>query len=274
MTKLFKFEFRRLFRQKSFIVLTAVSAVLVFLSLGTVKLLELATNSLNEMQDPESMFRAGYTGFFALRDATSSGSVDTVIAVIAAIFVCSEYSFGTLKTVTAMGFSRCKIFAAEFVAALTAALTVFAAASLSAFLFGTLFWEAGTLSSTSVKAIFLQLLIVFALTAVIFTLSKCIKKTGGAIALGIFAPTVVHLLLSVADAAIDSEKIKLTDYWLSGCLSSVQATSPLNVDFFAIISGTPNYLTSELAVRVIIVSAVYIALSFVLGTLAFRKQEI
>ena len=45
MKNLLKYEYRRLFRQKSFIVFLAVGVGLVFLSLGSVKLLEIATMS-------------------------------------------------------------------------------------------------------------------------------------------------------------------------------------------------------------------------------------
>ena len=80
--------------------------------------------------------------------------------------------------------------------------------------------------------------------------------------------------MKIADAAIDSEKFRLSDYWLSGCLSDVQATSPLNMNIFDIINGTSANLTSELAIRVIAVSAVYMAAAFVFGIIIFRRQEI
>ena len=99
------------------------------------------------------------------------------------------------------------------------------------------------------------------------------KKTGGAIALGIFSPIVLNLLLSVADSLIDSKKFKISEYWLSGCLSAIQATSPLSTDVFALMQGRPS-LGATLIVRTVIVSVAYIVLSFVLGNLAFRKQEI
>ena len=43
MTKLFRFEYRRLFRQKSFWIFMAVAAALAFLSLGAFKLIEMST---------------------------------------------------------------------------------------------------------------------------------------------------------------------------------------------------------------------------------------
>ena len=129
MTKLFKFEYRRLFRQKSFWIFMAVAAALAFLSLGAFKLIEIATNITSDMNDVDTYFGIGYTGAEAFRNATSLGDIDIVIAIVAAIFVCSEYSRGTIKKVVSAGFSRCKIFTAEFLVSMTAAALVFVASS-------------------------------------------------------------------------------------------------------------------------------------------------
>lgn len=274
MTKLFKFEYRRLFRQKSFWIFMAVAAALAFLSLGAFKLIEIATNITSDMKDVDTYFGIGYTGAEAFRNATSLGDIDIVIAIVAAIFVCSEYSRGTIKTVVSAGFSRCKIFTAEFLVSMTAAALVFVASSVSAFVFGSIFWGIGKFNAELWNAVLLQLLIVLSLTAIIYMFSKAVKKTAAAIAFGIFAPQITALLLKIADAAIDSEKFRLSDYWLSGCLSDVQATSPLNMNIFDIINGTSANLTSELAIRVIAVSAVYMAAAFVFGIIIFRRQEI
>ena len=97
MTKLFRFEYRRLFRQKSFWIFMAVAAALAFLSLGAFKLIEIATNITSDMNDVDTYFGIGYTGAEAFRNATSLGDIDIVIAIVAAIFVCSEYSRGTIS---------------------------------------------------------------------------------------------------------------------------------------------------------------------------------
>lgn len=274
MKNLLKYEYRRLFRQKSFIVFLAVGVGLVFLSLGSVKLLEIATMSeYDEMTTTEMIFGASYNGINAFRDGIANSNATMITAIITAIFVCSEYSFGTIKTVACRGCSRLKIFTAEFIAAMTASLIFAAAAFISSLLFGTLFWNIGKFKYEALWSVLLQTLVLLAMTAVFFMLSKLVKKTGGAIALGIFSPTVLNLLLSVADSLIGSKKFKISEYWLSGCLSAIQATSPLSTDVFALMQGRPS-LGATLIVRTVIVSVAYIVLSFVLGNLAFRKQEI
>ena len=272
MTKLFRFEYRRLFRQKSFIIFAGVTAALVFLSLGSIKLMELALNTAE--QQIYSIFGIKYSGSAAVRDAASNGNVSLIIAVVTGIFVCSEYSHGTLKTVVSAGFSRLKIFTAEFITALTSAFLLFATATVSAFVFGSLFWGVGELDSETAKAVLLQLLLTLALTAVLFMLAKAVKKTGGAIALGIFAPSLLSLILSVFDLALDNDKFKLAHYWISGSLSEIQATSPFNANIFDLINRTSTTLTSEITARAIIVSVVYIVSAFLLGNVIFRKQEI
>ena len=272
MTKLFRFEYRRLFRQKSFWILLAISAVLVFLSLGTVKLMELALDT--EERQIYSLLGINYSGAVAIRDAASNGNVSLIIAIVTGIFACSEYSHGTLKTVVSAGFSRLKIFTAEFVAALTSAFLIFASATASAYIFGSLFWGMGKLDSETTKAVLLQLLLTLALTAVLFMMSKAVKKTGGAIALGIFAPSLLDLILTIIDSSLDNEKFKIAHYWISGSLSEVQATSPFNINVIDIINGTSTTLTTEIAVRAATVSVVYIVLAFLLGNVIFRKQEI
>ena len=175
MTKLFRFEYRRLFRQKSFWIFMAVAAALAFLSLGAFKLIEIATNITSDMNDVDTYFGIGYTGAEAFRNATSLGDIDIVIAIVAAIFVCSEYSRGTIKTVVSAGFSRCKIFTAEFLVSMTAAALVFVASSVSAFVFGSIFWGIGKFNAELWNAVLLQLLIVLSLTAIIYMFSKAVK---------------------------------------------------------------------------------------------------
>ena len=46
------------------------------------------------------------------------------------------------------------------------------------------------------------------------------------------------------------------------------------MNIFDIINGTSANLTSELAIRVIAVSAIYMAAAFVFGIIIFRRQEI
>ena len=90
MKNLLKYEYRRLFRQKSFIVFLAVGVGLVFLSLGSVKLLEIATTSeYDEMTTTEMIFGASYNGINAFRDGIANSNATMITAIITAIFVCS-----------------------------------------------------------------------------------------------------------------------------------------------------------------------------------------
>lgn len=50
------------------------------------------------------------------------------------------------------------------------------------------------------------------------------KKSGGAIALAIIILNIIPLISGLADAVINSEKIKIVNYTLTGCLESLSET--------------------------------------------------
>ncbi len=96
MNNLMKFEFRKLFKQKSFYICTAVMLGMSFIGLLLNK--ALASNPDFNIVLP--------TASSALLSAVSSSSFTMVCGIFIALFVCTDYDQQTIKNVYSRGFSR------------------------------------------------------------------------------------------------------------------------------------------------------------------------
>lgn len=221
MKNLLSLEFRRLLRAKSFYICLAIAMIMILISAATNKML-LNIASSEEFGEAFGAVIQAPTSISMLK-STASSSLTVILAIFLSIFVTEDYASDTIKNVYAKGFSREEVFFAKYVSTLAATFVFFAVCSLFSFAMGkAIFGEIGKAGENLVPSLFAILLTVFAYATIYFTVAVCIKKTGAAIAISIIGPIVLTLLLSLGNAAINSEKINLTDYWLDGRLSILQ----------------------------------------------------
>lgn len=100
MGQLFRFEFRKLFRQKSFYICGCVLIGLILLTAVTLNMIySLSQGNMEAGGVTVSASDDGflYTGIFMLVQAISSSNFTIVLAVFLSLFVCSDYTNGTLK---------------------------------------------------------------------------------------------------------------------------------------------------------------------------------
>ena len=196
MGQLFRFEFRKLFRQKSFYICGCVLIGLILLTAVTLNMIySLSQGNMEAGGVTVSASDDGflYTGIYMLVGAVSSSNFTIVLAVFLSLFVCSDYTNGTLKNIIARGYSRTRIYAVKYMVSL-AATTVYTIVC----------WLTGFL---------------FFLIAVLF------KKTGGSIAVGIIGPLVLSMIISLADTLTHKKSFDFADYWLDNCMYQTAADS-------------------------------------------------
>lgn len=100
MGQLFRFEFRKLFRQKSFYICGCVLIGLILLTAVTLNMIySLSQGNMEAGGVTVSASDDGflYTGIYMLVGAVSSSNFTIVLAVFLSLFVCSDYTNGTLK---------------------------------------------------------------------------------------------------------------------------------------------------------------------------------
>ena len=266
MNLLLKFEFRKLFRQKSFYICGAIMLGLILLSAITMNLMNEISQSLIEVTDEVTVtsdLYSGLSGLYMLSTALSNSNFTIVFVVFISLFVCSDYSNGTLKNVIARGYGRIPIYASKYLVSLVAATIYTIFCWVIGFLSGTAFWGVGSLPANEttmnfVIILLVQLLSVYAYTSMFFLISALLKKTGGSIAVGIIAPLVIAMIISLLDVLTNKKTFSFSDYWLDNCFINISAIS----------------VPSDIMLRCFVCFLIYTVIFAVAGHLISSRNEV
>lgn len=265
MGKLLNFEFRKLFRQKSFYICGAVFIAIILISVITMNALLTFSNSMVEADGVTMTLidDSVYTGLYMLMSAFSSGNFSIILSIFTTLFICGDYTNGTLKNIIARGYGRVSIYAAKYIVTLCATTIYSVLGWLISFLSGSAFWGVGTLPDGTgagdiILILFVQLIGAYAYASLFFLISALLKKAGGAIALSILGPTIISMGVSLIDALIQNKSISFSDYWLDTCFTELESTS----------------VASDIITRCIICFLVYIVFFTAAGHFISRKSEV
>lgn len=239
MFKLLNFEFRKLIRQKSFyICIAAMLALLV----GSAYTTELMT-AKSGVEDPS------LSGISYLMEAISGSALSAVLAVFIPLFICEDYTSGTIRNIITRGFSRLEIFIAKLIAVLAATVIMTAVCLAAAYLVGTAFWGAGepSLGSEQIKILLCQLAVIAAYATMFFAISSMLQKVGGSIAICLILPMAAVILLSLADAALAEMEIELSGYWIENLGRSLASVEAEAEDIKKALIGAGCYFAASIA---------------------------
>ena len=205
--------------------------------------------------------KRSHTGIYMLVGAVSSSNFTIVLAIFLSLFVCSDYTNGTLKNIIARGYSRTRIYAVKYMASLAATTCYTIVCWLTGFLAGTAFWEVGSLSGTTgdlVITLLLQLLGNFAYTSLFFLIAVLFKKTGGSIAVGIIGPLVLSMIISLADTLTHKKSFDFADYWLDNCM----------------LQTATDLMASNMIIRCLVCFVIYAVLFYVISIFVGKRTEV
>lgn len=247
MINLLRFEFRKLLKQKSFYICTAIMLVMSYLGLLLEKTI------LSSMELGFSVLSAKS----ALLGAVSTSNFTMLCGIFIALFVCTDYQQQTIKNVYARGFSRDNVYVAKFIVCVASTVVMFGITLLFNYVAGTVMFDGTAEKGNYAGLIAGQLLYCLAYSAFVFALSLIIKKVGVSIALAILGPSLITIVLKLGDAFLKIEKFDIYSYWLDGILEDLTS---LATD------------TKRLVVCVVL-SLVYAVIFFTVGFLINRKQE-
>lgn len=253
MNKLIKFEFRKLFRQKSFYICNIVLICLIFLSTLMTKAI---FDNIEDITQPIP------TALDMLQTALSGGNITLIIGIFVALFSSEDYTDGTLKNIYAKGYSRQKLYISKLIAVYIFSFITCIICYAASFAVGMMFFEIG--SGFDIHALIVMssqaLFVVFGYTSLFFTISTVFKKTGSSIAGCIVAPMVASLVFNMVDSFLNASDFKLSDYWLDGLFNNItQATA-------SVTNG--DIITAAL------MAIAYAAVFYMIGTNVCKKQQL
>mgnify|MGYP003571300849 CR=1 FL=1 len=262
MNNLLKYEFRKLFRNPLFYILFGVMVAFVLLQAFSYKLINdvmmplfESVENADESQDFILSQMSITASNFYMQCLTQSYCV-MIVAVFTAIFALSDNS-GPIKNIVARGYTRTQVHLSKYTVSLFVALTyailiVLLSYPLTAAILG----KMNDLPENAALLLFGQILSVAALHSVFFAVDVAINKTVLAVFANILAPSIITLILSLIDIAIDAQEITVRSFWVDSLLSTF--------------TGNPSATLIGISFAMI---AVYICGGIFLGlTFAKKKQ--
>lgn len=266
MKSLINFEFRKLFRSIAFYVCCITIIALIVLQISLMWQMERIANEIsnNNTDFSEDVTTSEeekevYTGRSLMMSSLADSGLITVIAVFVAIFVCRDFSEGTIKHTVSRGYSRVKIYFAKFMVATIGIVIMSVASIFAAFATGSTIWKTGESLSLSQLGILLsQLLCVLAYFSIFYCVAVCTKKSSLTITFGIVGPMIISPLITFADSLIkNNSAIKPSDFWIANCLNDIST----------------EVVADKILARSVSCGVVYFILFVALGVLAIRKKE-
>ena len=268
MKELLSFEFRKLWRSKSLWICTIV---MIVLNIASVVITYSTQRMINNLAGTESIFDLGGTvlassGLKSLITSASGTNYTILFAIFVTIFICADFSEGTIKNILSRGFSREQVFFAKSITIVTGGL-VFSIISIAVnFLAATIAFGAGKgYSGTVVVILLVQMLALSAYIMLDVLLAVLFTKAGGAMTLGIIIPMVVPLLGQLLDLALSSifDSIEFGDSVVTNYLIGTNLSTVSKID----VAGKDLLFGG-------IIFGVYIILFALLGLLSIRKKEV
>ena len=194
MAKLLRYQFRRLFKNKSLYICTAVSIAIIFLT-------ALATRALTTfLEGSGAPAEVNVGGFVSLKSGMSAGMFTFLAAIMVAIFVSEDYTQETIKNIYGKGYSRGQVYLANYIVSLVEVVILFLAECLIGFAAGSaLLGGVGSMGENYILSLLGVLLVVIAYHAIFFGVSISIRKSGGAVALSIIVPVIFDALFMLLD---------------------------------------------------------------------------
>ena len=249
MTKLLKFEMRKLLRSRLFLVCSLILSLIIIVSLLTIA--ELTKANLQEVQfgkDNQGMTLsvAGeqeYSGKYILVSVLS-GQLPLILSVFIPFFVATDFSQGIVQHTITKRYSREKIFLSKlFIIFISTFFFAFISMAIACTL-GTILWGFGGKIDINLCVLLLtQFIVVFALSCLYMLISVVFRKTGTAVMVSVLSMTIIKMFFSLLANVFNKPQIE--EYHITTSLSNI---SDLNI-------------SKEMILKALIVSVIYILVS-------------
>lgn len=265
MLNILKSDFYKLKKSKAFWICTALCIAFAVLMVVAMQMgMNKAISNPNPF-DAENVsmieMALNASGIWALEYFLPFGFNIIFIGVFIAIFISSEFGFGTMKNTLSRGADRIKVFLSKFVVSSCAALVMLFAFILTLIATGTIVWgfdTGGILTFSGILGLVsMQSLLIIAFAAFFTFVSMTMRSNGGAIATNIICVTMASTLLG-AISMLFGGSIDLSQYWLSDTVSKLATLTPVSGD----------------VTQGVLIALGWIIASLLVGTILFKKQDV
>lgn len=279
MYHILKAEIGKLFRSRTFLICCIIAVVMSVITLASYEMMsevytpevvenfnqQTATDSGVSVQVSEGLdfsFLKNLSGISVLEMSFSGNVLTTLLAVLVSIFVCSEFSGGAIKNIASRGFSRTKIYTAKYIVCAIGGTFLAVIVLITMFLGGTLLWgvgeTGGDFTSNLLTFLGIQFLLNAALSGLMVFVSMAVRNTGGSIAINVCIILFASMIFSLVDLVINSEKIKVADYWIGNIIVNISSLS----------------IPSELLEKGLVVGILTIVVTYIAGATQFKLADI
>ncbi len=278
MVNLFKGEFYKLRKAKSFYICCMVFAVCIVMVYGMIIMAEkiqkgeMQNGSYGVVVNEESMAEEGQEAPAAevsvlevLGQMMASFGIVTT-AIFIAVFVVGDYGNGAVKNIVGKGMARWKIFVVKYSFTILAAAALLLVMTVLTVLAGIIFKGTGILSAQFFREIGIyagiQMMLGLALAGIIVFVSELCRNLSAAISIGIgillFSSLLTGLLDVGARFLLPNAGFRFSDYWIVDLISNCPIKD----------------IESGFILRAVIMTIVWTALSLAAGIWHFKKADI
>ncbi len=185
MGKLLKFEWRKLWQQKSLYIIFSIGFISTILAMLLAKVML-------------EIFHATPNATQSMLGVLTMSNFVSLLGIYIAIFVCSDYSQHTIKNIYARGYGRSAVFFSKYLVSLFIALVVALLYIGFGFLFAlVLGGYVGSMPANMWGDLALQLWVVFGLHGLFFGISMMVGKVAGSLALNLVGVSVLFGLVTL-----------------------------------------------------------------------------
>lgn len=271
-------DFFKAFKGRTFLVVTIVAAGYALITVGVFALLNGILRSENvSVLDGKSIVLAG------LMDTTPA----VLTGIFTAIFICSEYSYGTMRNLVSKSVSRTKIFFSKFIVCCIVSVILFLIFNFIVSALGLLFYGYGGSFTGGefleiLSKLFVILFINICFVSIFTFFSFLTRFVGGALSVNLVIVFILPSIIMMLTLAPGLDF--MNDIWLGNLLGQIASSSwsgnLTTHPFLTLLSGdTFNFNGSILnfnnvILRVMLTSLAYIVVPIVFAYTLFIKQDI
>lgn len=212
MINLLKFEWRKLWQQKSLYIIFSIGLISTVLYILLAKIIV-------------DVFDANLNATESMLLMLTMSSFVSLLGIYIAIFVCSDYSQHTIKNIYARGYNRSAVYFSKYLISLFVSIMIAILYIVFGFIFVLI--SGGYVGSMPAKMwgdLALQLWVVVGLHGLFFGISMMIGKVAGSLALNLVGVTVAFSLITLFFQIIKSD-FNIMNYNLETILTGLSGRS-------------------------------------------------
>ncbi|MDQ5983234.1 MAG: ABC transporter permease subunit [Eubacteriales bacterium SKADARSKE-1] len=274
MSKLLKVDFYKMFKTKSFyiigiILLSFTTLIAITTSLLCVDAYQNIGNFTSDLGETAIDASVIFPGIFSTIASTLS-SIVTYTSIFMIMFMCSEFSYGTIKNIASKGYRRESIYLSKFICGIACtfiytAVVVVANLVVAVIIVGNKIPHYFDLPSQFFTSISLTLLLLISYISLALMIASLIRGNGASIGAFFVLSILTPILLPKADELLKNvieTDFTISKYSLSTCLLQVTGA-----DLTKAFNG--NDLT-----RFICVAVGFLVVTSTVGIYFFRKRDL